>query len=304
MSSSTLLTQGVFLLPSHLGLSNKRRLLFSNVVEDTLARPIKSAAQQVRAFALWKLGMSVSAIQKQIETEFEEPVSRSSVGNWTKGFQNVAPQQPDQDEPFKWSRMGEFGIPWEHSAMLTAVAKLSRDDQAYPSPLTMRQAKWFSRLMTVFLTTGPGMVERHFQPDFIGVWWLLSLLLARGEQGRELLGFAVDISPIEDYLGYQPWLDDEHRRDYLQALKRGSVQPVCDADAGIIPGMYQVEDALKQGGQLQDRSRTVGEAEARTSLAVLERFCLLGPSLQLEPSTATPRSAKGKNTTTVQNRKE
>jgi len=79
-----------------------------------MGRPKASAQQEYFAHQKYWEAMSPKAILIAIETEFEEPVSLSTVERWCKGFrQSATPQDKLMNSPFQWERMAEVELPWE-----------------------------------------------------------------------------------------------------------------------------------------------------------------------------------------------
>ena len=125
------------------------------------------------------------------------------------------------DEPFEWHRLNEYGLPWEASGFLLEmwayVKELSADlkwalDYSAPlPPPTVRQAHWWWRV-------------HQAAPDqdkvFIQLW---AEALWQCELHKDVLGKTVDVSDIEAYLAYRPWVSKKHEVDYDQAVQDGRI---------------------------------------------------------------------------------
>jgi len=161
--------------------------------------------------------MSQRAIQKVLETEFRDPVSKGTVGNWTKGFKYANPTGIDPEAPFVWSRMDQAGIPWDAGSFLLRFAQYEKrnpsipiqPEKSNPRRLTFREARWAWRIWEATerkVRDEPTELQRDLATDESGYMsWdeleLTALALAQAEEAREILGLNFNTDQIEDYLG-------------------------------------------------------------------------------------------------------
>ncbi len=213
-----------------------------------MSRPRACAVQQLAALQLWRRGLTVRAIHARLGEAFgsEAAVSRGTVGNWVQGFSGYVPPEPDPDSPFEWTRIREFGVPAGVGSFLLQVASVhshygleaawhairSSGSQALSDPdgiglrLSVREARWMWHVYqavdgAVHLLPGPvpeSLFSSHTRPMPWQQFEVISLSLARAEQGRDVLGQELDVSDIEHYLAYRPWSSDGALARYEEAI--------------------------------------------------------------------------------------
>jgi hypothetical protein len=234
-----------------------------------LSRPRASAKQQVRAYQLWRSGMTQRAIQKALETEFREPVSKSTVGNWAKEFQAYRSDGPDPDIPFAWSRMDKYGIPWETSRFVLDYLRASKQHTEDQPPLTFRQVKWAYR---VWEATGRHV---HFLPPEVpqipgngpdDMGWrevgVLAYMLAGAEEASDVLGIENDLAGIDEYIARRPWESLDTAMDYWSDVQTGGARSY-ESDSSFLTTFLSAVDDLDR--LKEERSRSVESESSKQS---------------------------------------
>lgn len=214
-----------------------------------MARPRASAEQQKRAYDLFNNGFTVSSTHLQLETEFDNPVSRGTVGNWFKGFKQGGLLQGKADEPFRWAEMGNHEIPYEAGAVLLKIVSVLPDcdePEGYfeTGSMSFRDAKWAWRVYqaldgNVSYIADPCDVIRFESelrsrgepvPCELEVWLLLSSFFSASERAERVAGIHVDTTIREDELTFRPWESDENFKRHNELIDRGLLNGITDPD--------------------------------------------------------------------------
>ena len=213
--------------------------------------------------------MTQRAIQKALESEFREPVSKSTVGNWAKGFRAYRPDGPDPDIPFAWSRMDEYGIPWDASRFVLDYLRASQQHTEGEPPLTFRQVKWAYR---VWEATGRHV---HFLPPEVSqipsdepadMDWreigFLSYLLASAEEASDVLCIENDLAGIDEYIARRPWESLDTAMDYWSDVQAGSARSY-ESDSSFLTTFLSAADDLDR--LKEERSASVESESSKQS---------------------------------------
>tara|TARA_B100001123_G_scaffold437628_1_gene570317 strand:+ start:448 stop:1002 length:555 start_codon:yes stop_codon:yes gene_type:complete len=110
-----------------------------------MGRPKASPEQQLIAYELYKQGFKPKAITINLEQEFPEPVSLSTVEKWCRRFRDNPTGDKFLDSPFQWEEMEKAGIPWEAGEYLLGAWKWLKEEQKLVDP-TYRHMKWWWRV--------------------------------------------------------------------------------------------------------------------------------------------------------------
>ncbi len=122
-------------------------------------------------------------------------------------------------------------VPW------TLMYKVSTDEaladtDAIGMRITVREARWMWHVHqavdgAVHLLPGP-VPEPLFSGTPRPMPWeefeVISLTLARAEEGRDVLGQEFDVSDVEHYVAYRPWSGDQAWARYQEAIALGIVR--------------------------------------------------------------------------------
>ena len=110
-----------------------------------MGRPKASPEQQVLAREFHLQGMKSKAIAIELEREFLQPVSLSTVEKWCRAFRDNPIGDALLDTQFKWEQMDKAGIPWESGEYLLSVWKWLTEDKNLIPP-TFRHMRWWWRV--------------------------------------------------------------------------------------------------------------------------------------------------------------
>lgn len=191
-----------------------------------MPRPRASETQRLHAYGLFLRRFGPTAIHEELTNKFEESedvVSLRTVKNWTREFRG---RNIELDGPFEWHRIEAYqrlgyNIPWQSSAyILEKWAYFQEELLGYqePSPLSIRQVKWWLRV--------------HLAAPDIGTedtFWLAQRFVMR-EQLHDVLGLEIKMDDLEGHLAYAPWRDDWSRMRYLRAVEEGRIRAVPDVE--------------------------------------------------------------------------
>ena len=197
-----------------------------------MARPRKYQEHKLEAYAFFQHHKAdhggdpakVLATDVQVDLETEHPNGTASyrlIADWVKEFKGQDEWQALLDSPFEWHRLREYELPWDASEFLLQMwayyRELTRDLEwalkySGPQPVpTVRQAHWWWRVHQAAPAQDNG---------FVYIW---SDQLWKCELSRDVLGKHVDISGIDAYLAYRPWMSEKNQIDYDQAESDGRI---------------------------------------------------------------------------------
>ena len=189
-----------------------------------MPRPRKNEDQRLDTYLMYKQGFSPTRIHNGLKVrldageygEHEDLVHLNSVKNWLREFRE---SDRGLDDAFEWHRLGDYGLPWEASEFLLEmwvyVQELNRDLKwalhylDSPPPSTVRQANWWWRVHQA----APNQDKEFVRITAEQLW--------QCELYKDVLGKNVDVSGIEAYLAYRPWMSQEHQTAYHQAITDG-----------------------------------------------------------------------------------
>jgi len=110
-----------------------------------MGRPKASPEQQTVARELHKEGLKPKAITVQLEQNYPEPVSLSTVEKWCRNFRDYPTGDALLDSPFNWEHMDKAEIPWEAGRYLLSVwRQLTEVGQLKPP--SFRHMRWWWRV--------------------------------------------------------------------------------------------------------------------------------------------------------------
>ena len=110
-----------------------------------MGRPKASPYQHRAARELHREGLKPKAITIQLEHEFDEPVSLSTVEKWCRNFRKYPTGDNLLDSPFNWENMDKAEIPWEAGRYLLSVwRRLTEVGQLKPP--SFRHMRWWWRV--------------------------------------------------------------------------------------------------------------------------------------------------------------
>ena len=140
------------------------------------------------------------------------------------------------DRPFEWHRLEEYELPWEASWYLLRMAHSIQEYEAAldkamnigfqeppPRRPTGRQVKWWWRVHQAV-----SAVEGAYLNVYI---WAEEYV--RYELYRDILGREIDVSGVDAYLTYQPWVGEDRLVEYLAAIREGRIPALPDAQAEL-----------------------------------------------------------------------
>ncbi|MDA1270672.1 MAG: hypothetical protein O3A93_05365 [Chloroflexi bacterium] len=164
---------------------------------------------------------------------------RGSIQKYAREYDDIPDEAKLLDEPFTWSRMGEYGLPWEASGFLLEMSRFIQEfeyrlsDALWhppPRPPSVRQVRWWWRIHQAV----PDM------EDYTNIYlWAKEYELY--ELFDHLLGKKINISGLDAYFTYRPWSSAEHCERYVEA--------VCQKR---IPGLSKHEDEFPLIEQLME----------------------------------------------------
>ncbi|SVE33936.1 uncharacterized protein METZ01_LOCUS486790, partial [marine metagenome] len=119
-----------------------------------MARPRKHGEQELRAYKLYKQSLGVSAIATDLETTFDEPVSKRTVERWVWKFKKSPAETDKIDHALDWdslsSALPEESVGYLLSMWAYAVEHALEDELTVTDSGTRcpshRQAEWWWRL--------------------------------------------------------------------------------------------------------------------------------------------------------------
>jgi hypothetical protein len=136
-----------------------------------------------------------------------------------------------EDTPLEWSRVQEYGLPWEstHYLLQTWARAIEGEEgfdlgSSYIGGLTVRQAKWCWR-------THLAAPDLEFKDT-----WQLATDFVYEERHRDYLGKPFDADDLWQYLAYEEWRSEEHRQRYLKAIKEGRISTRKHRPSGSLAG--------------------------------------------------------------------
>lgn len=183
--------------------------------------------QHRRAYRLHRMDFGPNAILRQLKKEFKQPVSTRTVASWVGRFKILPGPTLELDAPFEWSRMEEYGLPWDASDYLLKMwAAVKKPKVAIvgeqtlvvqpnnlnlsPQP-TVRQVRWWWRVHKA----APELSETEVIRMAYG--------FETRELGHEVLGIRMQMDDLEAYLAFKPWTSKESNLSYSQAIKEGRI---------------------------------------------------------------------------------
>ena len=134
---------------------------------------------------------------------------------------NENSQQKLLDLRFEWSRMDEYGLPWEASAYVLGMWKefLRQFHIAYGIIPTARQAVWWWRIHLA--------APKIDDPE--NLFYVANPFTVR-ELQHVILGRELEFSDLEAWLAYKPWESREHYLAYHQAIDYKSIRPLRERE--------------------------------------------------------------------------
>ena len=119
-----------------------------------MARPRKHGEQELRAYKLYKQSLGVSAITTDLETTFDEPVSKRTVERWVLKFKETPAETDKTDQALNWDALSdelpEESVRYLLSMWAYAVENALEDELAVTPSGTrcpsQRQAEWWWKL--------------------------------------------------------------------------------------------------------------------------------------------------------------
>jgi hypothetical protein len=186
--------------------------------------------EKLRAHALRREGLAYETIAETLSGEAEDgrKFDRATI-------YRVCKNMPDSplDEPFRWHKLEEYGIPWEASGfimdMLNEVHKFRGFVIKYKNELpfivparlipTFREVIWWWRVHQA-------TPEIPQQVGYLGDISELSNSFVVREMAHELLKLPLETADLEACLALKPWLNEERHSDYHEMVELGVVPPV------------------------------------------------------------------------------
>jgi len=110
-----------------------------------MGRPKASPEQHRDALVLHREGLKPKAITIQLELDYDEPVSLSTVEKWCRNFREYPTGDALLDSPFNWENMDEAKIPWEAGHYLLSVWKRLTEVEQLKPP-SFRHMRWWWRV--------------------------------------------------------------------------------------------------------------------------------------------------------------
>lgn len=175
-----------------------------------MGRPKASAQQEFFAHQKYWEGMSPKAILIAIETEFEEPVSLSTVERWCKRLrQSATPQDKLMNSPFQWERMAEVGLPWEAGEWL--MQHYSRTPILLLNPIypTFNYMVWCWRVHCTFPELDHEAVNREAIRAMHAGWMTDNLHERSVPNSMRLTQRFSQIAGEYRHMGIRPYVDSE-----------------------------------------------------------------------------------------------
>jgi hypothetical protein len=194
--------------------------------------------EKIMAKMLRQNGHSYEAIAQAISEEAEDrhKPNRSTVYRAIRSMPGSS-----EDAPFEWSRLQEYGLPWESTHYLLQMwVRVNEAEEGfnleapYNGGLTVRQAKWCWRVHLA----APDL-------EFKDTWQLATDFVYE-ERHRDYLGKPFDADDLWQYLAYEEWRSEEHRQRYLKAIKERRIS----ARKRRASGSATAGATMKAGGEV------------------------------------------------------
>lgn len=176
-------------------------------------------SEKLRVYELKREGKTYDAIADTLYEESDDG-RRFDRATIYRVYSNMP--QSDQDEPFEWHRMEEYGLPWEAGAFLMDMWRflmtldldlweehaIKGEEVRLP---TAREMRWCWRLYLAAPTLPMESLWR------IGNFFSVQELI------QEILKEPQSLSGQEAYIAFKPWLDDQHKEKYDRAVTLGMI---------------------------------------------------------------------------------
>ena len=186
-------------------------------------------SEKIRASQLRLAGNSYASIAEFLHNEAEDgrKFDRATVYRVCRDMRKF-----ESDGPFEWHRLGDYeGLSLESARYILDMwrditeleASLTESHWLTPHVHTVRQVKWWWKVHLAV----PDMKEN------LNVY-LWAQEFHKVELYRDLFGQPGDFAGLEAYLAYQPWVDGEHERIYLDALSAGRISDVPDRSSDYL----------------------------------------------------------------------
>ena len=236
-----------------------------------MPRPKASPEQQVQAFRYWNRKFSVRSIRKHLVDVYgEDSVSTGTIGNWVKGFKDGDDLSKGIDEPFRWYRMSEFGIPDEAGDTVLKVASRLADYGNEPTHilgfddgLTFREAKWAWKVYEAVggrvdldpevmsdnraVTTNEdeiekfsvrGVIDRTVERAYLDVDCnedqLLRILESLADAGISWLSFGPALGPAQNGRSYDHYVRLKNDYAVPEAMENDVIRALQDAGIDLV----------------------------------------------------------------------
>ena len=161
----------------------------------------------------WKQGLGHKAIYDALFAEYGESgenkaVSERTVGNWIEKFKKIPAEALDEDAPFEWHRLEEYGLPWEASPYILDIwASI-----LVARPLTtVRAVRWWWRVHLAAPELSPLNIV------------FMAAEFEHRELVHEVFGQTMEMADLEAFLAFKPWIDEQHLLAYTDAVDRQQI---------------------------------------------------------------------------------
>ena len=187
-----------------------------------MPRPRIDPQQQIYAYQLYVDSgrtLSARAIVQALEERFglQEAARPRTIERWLAGWKT---KPIEGDVPFQWHRMQEYSLLHEAGAYLLRMRVFVREgkdrffmtgpvDQRRRPKFSFRLAKWCWWV-------------HQAAPDLcmFDVSWLANSCSFR-ELAHDLTGHPFRLDDIADFLGFRPWIGQDHRARYMEVVGNG-----------------------------------------------------------------------------------
>ena len=197
-----------------------------------MARPRKHGEQELRAYKLYQSSLGVSAIIAELETTFDEPVSKRTVERWVAKFKESPTKTAKMDQAVDWNELSgelpeaDIGFllsTWAYAVEHALEDELTVTDSGTRCP-SHRQAEWWWRL-------------HQASPNAP----LMTILIMGNELANRALLRELDLGPPEDhdiwaFFAFNGWKENQ---SYVRCMDQGLIPPWS------VLGMDDVEVAEK-----------------------------------------------------------
>ena len=169
------------------------------------------------------MGRTIDAIMDELASA-DLRVSRGAVAKYTKEWDSQDEAAKDNDRPFEWHRLEEYGLPWEAGCYLLEIWSLAKSrvlhedssdgerDVPFPEP-TVREALWWWRVHKAVPEVGLGDVHQ------------MARTFVDRELAHQLLKQPMYVADLEALLAWRPW--EKGRKDaYYEAVERALIPAV------------------------------------------------------------------------------